>query len=58
MATEKNSEELKLRLPESLYTDLMRLAAQQDRSLSDYVRHVLTSHTYGAIRLRDERAGG
>lgn len=34
MAAEKNSEELKLRLPESLYTDLMRLAAQQDRSLS------------------------
>lgn len=58
MATEKNSEEIKLRLPEALYTDLMRLAAHEDRSLSDYVRHVLCSHTYGALRLRDERNPG
>jgi predicted HicB family RNase H-like nuclease len=54
MPIEKKNGELKLRIPESLETDLMRLAAQADRSLSDYVRHVLRSHVYGAMRLRDD----
>jgi predicted HicB family RNase H-like nuclease len=57
MANEKNTEELKLRLPETLHTDLMRLAAAEDRSLSDYVRHVLSRHAYGAARVRDEAEG-
>lgn len=54
MATEKNSEELKLRLPPSMYLDLSREAARADRSVSDYVRHVLGNHLYGvASRVAD-----
>lgn len=53
---EKLTEELKLRLPEELYLDLSRLAAQADRKLSDYVRHALTLHAYGAANtLREDR---
>ncbi len=36
-----------LRVPESLETALMRLAAAQERSLSDYVKLVLSHHVFG-----------
>jgi hypothetical protein len=47
--TEKCTEELKLRLPRTLFLDLSRLAAAQDRSLSDYVRHRLGLDVYGEV---------
>lgn len=36
-----------VRVPESLETALMRLAAQDDRPLSDYIKVVLSRHVFG-----------
>lgn len=36
-----------LRIPESLEHALMRLAAREDRSLSEYLRLVLMRHVHG-----------
>ena len=36
-----------LRISESLEHRLMRLAAKDDRSLSDYVKLILVKHVYG-----------
>lgn len=36
-----------VRVPESLEHGLMRLAAHEDRSLSEYVRAVLMRHVFG-----------
>lgn len=36
-----------LRVPESLETALMRLAAGQERTLSDYIKLVLSHHVFG-----------
>jgi inner membrane protein involved in colicin E2 resistance len=47
MAVEKKTEQVTLWLPESLKVDLMHLAADDDRKLSDYLTHVLTLHCYG-----------
>lgn len=47
---EKNLDKLHLRLSEPLMLELMRLAAGEDRSLSDYVRLVLTTHVWGHSR--------
>lgn len=44
---EKNSEEVKLRVPESLLLALSRLANIEDRSLSEYCRTVLSLHAFG-----------
>ena len=48
-----------VRVGESLETALMRLASQQDRSLSDYVRKVLEVHVFGharsVVRALDQR---
>lgn len=44
---EKCTEELKLRVPPRLWTDLAKLAAADDRSLSEYCRMVLSLHAYG-----------
>jgi predicted HicB family RNase H-like nuclease len=55
--TEKLSEELKLRLPPRLFLDLSRLAAAQDRSLSDYVRHRLSLDVYGEMSRLPEGGG-
>lgn len=49
-STQKCTEELKLRVPEDLQLALMRLAAAEDRSLSDYVRTVLANHAFGHVR--------
>lgn len=56
MTTEKCTEELKLRVPPGLWTDLARLAAAEDRTLSEYCRMVLNLHVYGHVR-RVEQAG-
>lgn len=36
-----------IRVPESLETALMRLAAGQERTLSEYVKLVLAHHVFG-----------
>lgn len=46
---EKNTDELKLRVPPSLWQDLARLAAAEDRSLSEYCRMVLSLHCNGHV---------
>jgi hypothetical protein len=47
-----------LRVSERLETALMRLAARDDRALSDYIRLVLERHAFGhAGSLADEAAG-
>lgn len=51
---DKCTEELKLRLPESLLLQLSRLAHADDRKLSECIRFVLSSHVFGhAVRLDD-----
>jgi hypothetical protein len=47
---EKKTEQVTLWLPESLKIDLMHLAADDDRKLSDYISHVLALHVYGKRR--------
>lgn len=36
-----------IRVPESLETALMRLAAGQERTLSEYIKLVLSHHVFG-----------
>ncbi len=38
-----------VRVGESLETALMRLASQDDRALSDYIRRVLSLHCFGHV---------
>ena len=38
-----------VRVSEGLELALMRLAAADDRSLSDYIRHVLERHAFGHV---------
>lgn len=40
-----------VRVGETLETMLMRLAAREERTLSDYVRKVLESHVFGHVRM-------
>ena len=48
-----------IRVPESLEHALMRLAAHEDRSLSEYVKLVLSRHVYGhAVSLDLGQDGG
>lgn len=47
---EKKTEQVTLWVPESLKIDLMHLAADDDRKLSDYITHVLALHVYGKRR--------
>ncbi len=44
---EKKTEQVTLWLPETLKVDLMHLAAEDDRKLSDYITHILFLHCYG-----------
>lgn len=43
-----------VRVTEALETTLMRLASQNDRSLSDYIRHVLERHSFGHVLSIDD----
>lgn len=40
----------KIRIPDELREALIKLSVAEDRSLSDYVRSVLTLHVYGHVR--------
>ena len=58
MAEKRVSQLPPLRVCESLEIALMRLAAQDHRSLSDYMRAVLERHCYGhAINVDFEDSG-
>lgn len=47
-----------LRVSDKLETALMRLAAQDDRALSDYIRRVLERHCFGhVLNAADESDG-
>ncbi len=48
---DKLTEELKLRLSERVLRELQDLALDADRSVTDYVRHVLNLHLYGHGRI-------
>lgn len=50
MAEEKKSESLKIWTSESLLLELMKLANEDDRKLSDYVTRILERHVYGHRR--------
>jgi hypothetical protein len=48
--SEKATEQLQLRMPQSLWDALARLAAAEDRSLSEYCRTQLSLHAFGAVQ--------
>ena len=58
MADEKKTEQLKIWTSEPLYLELSKLAAQDDRKLSDYVTRVLEKHVYGHRRADESGAEG
>lgn len=45
--SEKKTETVKAHVSSALSTELMRLAADDDRSLSEYIERVLRLHVYG-----------
>ena len=45
--SEKKTDTVKAHVSERLYVDLNRLAALDDRSLSEYIERVLRLHVYG-----------
>lgn len=51
---EKCTEEIKLRVTPSLLLALSRLANAEDRSLSEYMRMVLSLHCFGHTHRLDE----
>lgn len=54
-APEKLTEQVKLTLCESMLRELQDLALIHDRSVSEYIRHVLTIHLHGHTRMLRER---
>ena len=53
---EKCTEEIKMRVSPSLLLALSRLANAEDRSLSEYVRTVVSLHCFGHAHRLDEAA--
>lgn len=51
---EKCTEELKLRVPPSLLLALAKLANAEDRSISEYMRMVLSLHAFGHTQRLDD----
>lgn len=56
MTGEKSTEQLPIRMPQSLWLALSRLAAAEDRSLSEYCRMVLSLHAFGHAHRLDQPA--
>lgn len=46
----KLTEQIKLMVEERMLDDLKHAALEADRSVSDYIRHVLALHLYGHAR--------
>ena len=51
---EKKTERVTVWLPETLAIDLMRLAHNDDRKLSDFITLALSRYAYGHSRKSDE----
>ena len=54
--SEKCTEELKLRVTQELMLALAKLANAEDRSVSEYIRTVLSLHAFGHVRRLDQAA--
>jgi hypothetical protein len=54
-ARAKLSEQIKLLVDDRMLEDLKQAAFDADRSVSDYVRHVLALHLYGHARMLNKR---
>lgn len=57
---EKLIEKISLCLGPTMFADVSRIAARDDRSVGEYVRHVLAVHLYGQCRVSQaepERSG-
>lgn len=52
MSTEKKTERVTVWMGESLAVDLMRLAARDDRKLSEFIVQILNAYAYGHSRAR------
>lgn len=53
MPHEKNTAELKIRVTEQMRDEIIALARLDDRTPSEYVRHVLALHLWGATRKKN-----
>lgn len=54
---EKLTEQVKLLLPETMLRDLRATALTDDRSVSEYIRHVLRLHLYGRTPMQEVIGG-
>lgn len=50
MPSEKKTQSLRVHCTESLFADMARMAALEDRTLSDYAEQVFRTHLYGRVR--------
>lgn len=48
---EKLIEKVEFRLGPTMFNDLSRMACADDRSVGEYVRHIVACHLYGAARV-------
>lgn len=55
---EKKTDVIKAHVSERLYVDLARLAAVDDRSLSEYIGRVLSLHVYGHAKSATAQSEG
>lgn len=58
MTDEKLIEKISLCLGPTMFADLSRVAARDDRSVGEYVRHVLAVHLYGQCRVTQGQTEG
>ncbi len=58
MTDEKLIEKISLCLGPTMFADLSRVAARDDRSVGEYVRHVLAVHLYGKCRVSQAEPDG
>lgn len=58
MTEEKKTDTVKAHVSERLFIDLNRLAAADERSLSEYIERVLRLHVYGHATRGNETTEG
>jgi hypothetical protein len=54
----KRTEQIKLLVTERMALDLMHLASQDDRSISDYLFRLLNREMYGSVARDDRKITG
>jgi len=54
----KCTDDIRVHVPEELKLELYQLAEHADRSLSDYIRHVLSLHVYGHAAANGKNSEG